>query len=1349
MPLAGLRKQPSLKSLRLHETHESAVDPRRPKSTHAISSDQSFLRPGTANPRPRPVSSHGDRLPFHDRPTSAGLSTLSLNQTRRNRFSLMRFKSDSHLRSAYNQDLVNDMPSRQDAPSPFSDAAPGKSFLLAWSQIHLIIVLPAPTIGVTAPPPQAPVGTPKKQKNRLRPLFRSRASHAKSAASSSPERPHDYSKSRSFEQNMRRDGGLASSNTSSQDVDAASNFSRGNSSESRLRDTAAEQRRPTSSASLFKFSRRPKQKKNGGLFPLPPELDPAQKSQLAPATTRSAQPPSTFQSPGVHYAQDADGSSDQLPHSGQSMSASTRPSPMIRNMSSTSGKSLHSSSYTNLAGLARRRSRTNTMKSFPGHHDLDRVPTPGMDSGRNSTASTTLGRNSMAGLRSFTNRFRGPGDSNSPRSGGNGTPIASNSNSFALSRETLVVPEREDGETAGKYYSRLERDYPKKGIAMIFSKSTDGFAHDVLRSLMRTFMFYEEPVDMSLRRFLWEIDLPSESQQIDRVISAFAERYHECNPHIFDSFDAAYLVAYSLLMLHSDLFNKNNKRKMQRHEYQKNTKGNGISEEILGYFYDNIGYTEFIAHNIDDDDSEKHTKTNARVMAKKIGGRPGEHHERARPASRDPYDAIIDDKRRLEILRPALKEVLNLEDPYNYLGTAPRLNLHRLRTTFSNFGVLQIVSARSRPDAFADPMTTTNPHEAHAGVVDIKVVKVGTLWRKDAKKKKARSPWQEWGAILTSSQLYFCRNSSWVKGLVSQHEHHQKHGGRGRPVVFKPPLEQFVHEAQVATTNSVALQDASYKRHKHAFVLARRGEHWTEKASGKHFEEVLLADNETEMNDWIAKLNYAATFMTANVNVPASGHDEAPSESNAEESQADTDVESPTAPISSRTLAIRKVIPDDDNESRQQQADGNEDPRLYVLKRRVHDMDESLNIAKAKLTEQLKTARHLEILAPFPAKTRGELLSFGARMSHNIRWSRYDFWRAKCQRDILSRELEIATEGNASIIAVSDQALSVSKSPASSPPSGISRLSSKASMIPPRQTSATRLADQERHNKRLSQASFSGSNRTSLLAAGIDQAFATPFEAAGRGEGQDENGPFKLPPLGLGTSASSSGLRERYKAIQAEHKRRHSSISTAVSSTGLSEAADAGEVAEAPESGEDFTTPRQSVHGGVDKHLDVDSEKESTGISSSPRSRPSVRRSLQRTLRDRDNSSPSRQRRMSRRHKDSHSSAGGPDDASSGKDEGLSRRAGSFKLHGKKASVITLGTEWQQVSPEELLRQRRAHQIDTKMKDPTSGSPDLGSLSQFAATRHADAEASSTDAPIDGSPSVYETGDEHVDSPAE
>ena len=49
--------------------------------------------------------------------------------------------------------------------------------------------------------------------------------------------------------------------------------------------------------------------------------------------------------------------------------------------------------------------------------------------------------------------------------------------------------------------------------------------------------------------------------------------------------DQAYYIAFSLIMLHTDFFNKNNKHKMQKADYVKNTSRaidkDGISTDIL------------------------------------------------------------------------------------------------------------------------------------------------------------------------------------------------------------------------------------------------------------------------------------------------------------------------------------------------------------------------------------------------------------------------------------------------------------------------------------------------------------------------------------------------------------------------------------------------------------------------------------------------------------------------------------------------------------------------------------------------------------------------------------------------
>ena len=59
----------------------------------------------------------------------------------------------------------------------------------------------------------------------------------------------------------------------------------------------------------------------------------------------------------------------------------------------------------------------------------------------------------------------------------------------------------------------------------------------------------------ALRLLLSQFRLPGEAQKIDRIMEKFAGRYCENNTHleIFASADAAYVLAYSIIMLTTDL----------------------------------------------------------------------------------------------------------------------------------------------------------------------------------------------------------------------------------------------------------------------------------------------------------------------------------------------------------------------------------------------------------------------------------------------------------------------------------------------------------------------------------------------------------------------------------------------------------------------------------------------------------------------------------------------------------------------------------------------------------------------------------------------------------------------------
>ena len=815
---------------------------------------------------------------------------------------------------------------------------------------------------------------------------------------------------------------------------------------------------------------------------------------------------------------------------------------------------------------------------------------------------------------------------------------------------------------------------------------------------MRGFKFFGEPLDMSVRKMLMEVELPKETQQIDRVLQAFANRYHECNPGVYESPDEAYFIAFSILILHTDVFNKNNKNKMQKQDYTKNAKGQGVSDEILECFYDNISYTPFI--HLEGDLDLNGERMGARKLKKNLFTKPGTD-SLGRPSREpvDPYTVILDDK--MDSLRPPLKEVMNLEDHYNYLGTASSYNLSELSKSFYKSGVLQIVSSRSRPEAFSTPETMANPAEAHPGVVDMKVTKVGILWRKDAKRKKGRSPWQEWGAVLTGTSLYFFRNTSWTKSLMHQHDSHHRHNLIGNPCVFKPPLEQFKPDVLMPTQDAVALVDMTYRKHKNALLFVRHG----------GIEETFLADNESEMNDWLAKLNYASAFRTSGVQMR-----DFIEEATAHASQTMIQRQDSNNSAQSAVLGSIEVGPTD-NSNAADLAQRVRIARRQLLSLRITEADEKLAESNKHLEAHLRNARHLQILAPIQNKTREQVVLAAGGMAAKIKWMRLDTWRMKCHRDILAKDLdEDLRSAQGSKL---DMQTKTSNMSSTSPGGSTIRLGgSQEEPLTPRRPSRPsapgRPATQPSPEK-----SFS-----------MDDVFA-PMQATPQAKGVNHKpkSSWELPPLSFQptrtslASGSSTTSSQPTKLLQnpqsssrsvSENTKTLEPAEIVANLTAPGPNVDPNEQEILKESGilepDSSTAARDKPPEtpDVDKHREP--EKNKSPESDFGESRNKVRRSLHRTLRDSTHSAPSHHR--SKKGKDSGSGSHMVEDTSSlGEREGLARGTGSFTVHGKKASVINFGSEWQSMSPEERLNLRRQAQSDgSKLSVPSAIEDETRSL---------------------------------------
>lgn len=1045
----------------------------------------------------------------------------------------------------------------------------------------------------------------------------------------------------------------------------------------------------TSSNNFFRLRRKPKQPEP--LFPLA-HLQ-RQRSSDQPVSSNQFQPPSTPVRQSTSSTTSA-AASQQTPiarssKAGNGITTPPGASPgrnllhkqnaspataLFRPLSRNSGTSSPTRSHVNLRG------RSSTMSSLGRESLDDRLGPP-----QSRASTSTAGRKSFGDLLGI-NRLRGPESTRQ----GTGTPATpgsntSKDNSLNIQRESVVLPDKKEDENPGRYLERLEDIASRAVIAAAVSKYADAFHLAVLRSFMRKFGFFGDPMDMAIRKLLMSAELPKETQHIDRFLQAFANRYHECNPGIYTNPEQAYFIAFSILILHTDVFNKNNKHKMQKHDYIKNTKGEGIADEILEVFYDNITYTPFI-HVEDELDLAGDRASSHKASKKKtvlpIPTAPEAALKRAAREPIDPYTIILDN--RLDILRPNLKDVMELEDHFNYVGTAQSLNLKELQKTFFRTGILQIVSPRSRPDAFMSEKTATNPDEAQPGVVDIKVTKVGLLWRKDIKKKKTRSPWQEWGAILTGAQLYFFRNTTWVKHLMHQYESHIKSGHDGTPIIFKPPLESFKPDALMSTDGAVALLDSSYKKHKHAFVYVRHG----------GLEEVLLADDEEEMNDWLAKLNYAAAFRTNGVRmrgVMSGTYDGQGRRAMKKDTEA---VQTPSGEV---TIARAKVD--------QQMANDILFARREMMLHKVAEANEKLQDEEKKLDNQLRNARHLQLLAPIQPKTRDSMLMSAARMAAKLKWTRVDIWKLKCHRDIMLLDLEEERQMLGLPAGPVSEAISPTKSALGREMSKTSEASSGTVVPSPLAQAAT--------TTQWSQPAEAAEVALSDEPAENEVVQAPPTDAALPPHHKHRNS-WELPSVGSGRGrkASISSAKSSRQSVPVTPPRTAATSSSAPE-TGVADddhpEEDANErdlLEKAGLLGREVTLSPETIDKA--RSTDPDQTPEhgahSNSMDKDKSDKNKIRRSLQRTLRE---GAGHLSHARSRKGKET-AVTGSADDNEA---ETLTRAAGPFVVHGKKASVITFGSELQSLSPDERLRARKTPQMgsssvnDEVFEEPAAMAP--------------------------------------------
>ncbi|XP_059050657.1 brefeldin A-inhibited guanine nucleotide-exchange protein 1 [Achroia grisella] len=221
--------------------------------------------------------------------------------------------------------------------------------------------------------------------------------------------------------------------------------------------------------------------------------------------------------------------------------------------------------------------------------------------------------------------------------GGSSLSLVSTGSSNIGNRETLDSPEqfevlkqqKEVWETGIDLFNRK----PKKGVAFLQEQSllgtstkeiaewlltderldktfvgeylgeNDDHSKEVMYAYVDSMNFASMDIVAALRYFLEGFRLPGEAQKIDRLMEKFASRYCECNPNntLFSSADTVYVLAFSIIMLTTDLHSPQVKNKMTKEQYIKLNSGisdnNDLPREYLSQIYDEIAGHEIKMKN--------------------------------------------------------------------------------------------------------------------------------------------------------------------------------------------------------------------------------------------------------------------------------------------------------------------------------------------------------------------------------------------------------------------------------------------------------------------------------------------------------------------------------------------------------------------------------------------------------------------------------------------------------------------------------------------------------------------------------------------------------------------------------
>ncbi|KAG0254430.1 hypothetical protein BGZ95_006042 [Linnemannia exigua] len=397
------------------------------------------------------------------------------------------------------------------------------------------------------------------------------------------------------------------------------------------------------------------------------------------------------------------------------------------------------------------------------------------------------------------------------------------------------------------------------------------------------------------------------------------------------------------MLLHTDAHNKNVRYKMSKDQYVRQAKSidgvNTIPADILEVLYDNITYLKFVY-------AEDEMDVDGQRIAE-VQPATGSWFPRRRTASNqraDSYNMIRHGS--IAHLAPDLTDLIPFRWPYYWKGTIEMVD--------------------------------------NDGCAELKIVKFGVLSRKidvENGKKSAVRGWRDLGVILSGSQLLFFTDTTWFQQQRASNVGFNPQDPPEEDGFFASEMHggsPSMPQALISTLDSIAVIDSSYQKYPHVFRLVC--------PNGKQY--LFRADSEHEMNDWMAKINYASAFKTAGVRLR-----------NYRVAWAD-DVFWIKDEQGRHQLRRRQKA---GALTRSEPLDG----RSQLLQAKMKDIDRQINACSASLAAELRLARGLEVMIPLQSTTRQKIVQSATVVGKRLRQLMLERTKLDCFRTVLERDLSV------------------------------------------------------------------------------------------------------------------------------------------------------------------------------------------------------------------------------------------------------------------------------------------------------------------------------------------------------